>query len=614
MAEVSPMLSEHQAPEREEKKQTETYEPSPEERKLIKKVYKLLDKAKKHRAMYDKDWLDYYRMFRGRQWKESRPSYRHSEVVNLIFRSIQGTVPIQVDTRPRYDFIPQEPGDREVAEILSVVAEADWMKHNSGEELLEVVYDSNFYGTGISRTDGKPGAITYASADPFYTYPAPEARNTNKRCPYLVYAEPRDVGWIKRQHKDKAKYIKPDLTDLSKVVKAEDDIRFRSPADRNMVMEGTTPPDSANKDMALYIECFIGPEMCEDDFDEKEEPVKDHNGDPILDEAGAPKVEYVRMAKYPRGKKVTVCNNVLLAVEPGYDDGEIPFERYPNYVMPREFWGMSEVEQLAGPQRVFNKLVSFVLDVLTLTGNPIWLIPSTSGIDPDTLTNRPGLNVEFDGDTPPTRQEGAQLQPFVLQMIDRMQEWFDSLSGNRDVTQGVNPSGVTAASAIASLQEAAYTRLRQKARNLDFYLQTAGQHYKSRVFQFYSVPQIVRLTAQDGAAKYFRMRIEDTPRADGTTGKKLHVMPYSDDGKEDIAAAREYEIRGDFDVRVATGSSLPFAKAEKEEKLKALFQLGIIDEEEVLKGSDYPNYQAVLQRVAEKKQAAAQAEAQAQAG
>jgi hypothetical protein len=609
VAEAYGMLSEHEAAPKDDKpKETASYSPTPEERKAIQKVEKLLGKAKKHRAMYDKKWLEYYRMFRGRQWKEGRPSYRHSEVINLVFRTIQSLVPIQVDARPRFEFLPQEPADQEIGEILDTVAEADWIKRGWSEQLLEVIYDANIYGTGLSAVEGEPNRIDYKSMDPVYCYPDPEARDVNKEASFFVTAEPRDVHVIKRRYPELAKYLKADIESLMKSEKTSEETMFRSPADRNMVMEGSSPPDPANKDMALLKTLYLSPGACEDETEEEEREVKDAAGNPVIGPDGMPTVEWVQVAKYPHGRKIVTCNGVLLEDGPlPYDDQEFPFQRYPNYVLPREFWGMSEVEQLAGPQRIFNKMVSFALDVMTLMGNPIWMIPTTSGVDADNLVNRPGLNVEYDptptGDVP-TRIEGVGLQPFVLQLIDRMGEWFDSIAGSQDITRGVQPTGVTANSAINTLQEAAHTRIRQKSRNLDAYLQQVGQQYKSRVFQFYSAPQIVRLTGNEGAARYFRMHIEATPEGKRT----MKVTPFTDRGLEDPTEARQFEIQGDFDVRVVTGSSLPFAKAELESKMLNLFDRQIVDAEEVLKRTDYPNYQAVLQRVQAQAQAAAEAQ------
>jgi len=159
---------EHAPRQREVKKAS--YEPTPDERKTIKLVERLFERAKKHRRLYDQQWLEYYRFFRGKQWKEQRPSYRHSEVINFVFRSIQSLVPIQADARPRFEFLPEEPTDLELSNILNDTAEADWTKNNWAAEFYEVLLDSNLYGAGISETCYSPKLkkILYKSADPFY--------------------------------------------------------------------------------------------------------------------------------------------------------------------------------------------------------------------------------------------------------------------------------------------------------------------------------------------------------------------------------------------------------------------------------------------------------------
>ncbi len=605
------------------------YQPTDEEKKAIKLVEKLFTKAKKHRSQYDSRWIDFYHLFRGKQWKEVRPSYRHSEVINHIFKSIQSTVPIQVDARPRFEFLPEEPGDMELAEILNEAAEADWINKNWSEQLLEVIYDSNIYSTGLSKmmfdpnADMKRGDLKYESLDPMYCYPDPDARDVNKKCWFFSYAEPMDVRKIKRLYPDVKDFIKSDLSDMNQSAKTDvGSQRFRSPVDNQTILLETGGNDSISKDKALLITCWLSPEMCEDDFEE----IDKSTVDPDTGEA-IPLFE--QQARYPNGRKIVICNKVLCEDGPnGYDDAQIPYQRYANYILPREFWGISEVEQLEGPQKTFNKMVSFALDVMTLMGNPVWLNPSNSGVDGDNLTTRPGLVVDYDVDngSKPERIEGVGLQPFVLQMIDRMGQWFDSISGSQDVTRGVNPTGVTAASAITSLQEASQTRIRQKARNLDVYLQQVGQQWLSRTFQFRTAPQMYRLTGKDGVNKYFRMHVENyditQPHPEtgeaiptGETGKRVTVQPYGQNPETGQYSAnpedlRQYETRGKFDVRVTTGSSLPFAKAEKEQRLLNLFDRQIIDAEEVLKDSEFPNYQAVLLRMQQKAAAAAQSQAQ----
>ncbi len=614
------LLDEHAAPDRE--RPSTAYTPTAEETRAVALVERLFRKAKAHRSRYDKNWAKYYRLFRGKQWDTPRPSFRHSEIVNHIFKSIQSTVPIQMDARPRFEFLPEEPADFELSEILNQAAESDWTRNNWSLQLLEVLYDANFYGAGLSSLlhdpDGnyRAGKICYESADPMYFFPDPAAHDVNKKCGFAIYAEPLDVQTIKRRHPKHAQFIKADLRDMAASFRDMDQERRQSPNDNYAAHTVGADESETSRDKALYITCWITPDYLADDYDETQDP---NTG------------EFVQKAKWPKGRKIVICNKVVLEDgENPNDDAEIPYQRLLNYVLPREFWGISEVEQLEGPQKTFNKLLNFALDVLTLMGNPIWVVDTSADIDTDNLVNKPGLVVEKAPGSEVRREEGVQLQPYVLQLAEKMVEWFDSVSGSQEVSRGVQPTGITAASAITSLQEAAQTRLRQKSRNADYYLQDLGRQWLSRTFQYRSAPEMFRLTSKEGVQNYFRMHVEKYEKTEeqetldpvtgqmttlhvptGEMGQRMIVQPYGESGLADITQQKAYEIRGKFDVRVSTGSSLPFAKAEKEAKLLALFDRGIIDAEEVLKGTEFPNWEAVLHRVAMQKQQEAMMQAQA---
>jgi hypothetical protein len=215
--------------------------------------------------------------------------------------------------------------------------------------------------------------------------------------------------------------------------------------------------------------------------------------------------------------------------------------------------------------------------------------------------------VEKNPGTEVKRQEGTQLQPYVLQTLDRVKEYIDQIAGSQDITRGIPTGGVTAAAAIADLQNAAQTRLRQKSRNIDAYLQDLGRHYISRVMQFYTAPRTFNYTGDDGVTNYFRAHIED-----GENGNKVAVVQRFDEDGRPQSEFSKYELQGKLDVRVTTGTALASSKARLKEEQLALFDRGIIDREEFFKSTDYPNWESVLQRIQEQEQAVAQAEAQAQ--
>lgn len=617
MANEVAVLSEHEAPASDP--ENNRPQQSPAEKKLIKKVMKLLHEAKAHRERYDKDWLSNYKFFRGLQWEQERPEYRHSEVINLVFQTIQSVIPILTDSRPRFEFLPEEPGDLELSIILNQVAESDWRKHNWLNQVTEVLYDSHIYGTGMAEMGYEQphmdiGNITLESKDVFYCYPDPNATNVNIKSDYFIYAEPMDLRKIKKKWK-KGKYVVSDIDDTEPDKEDVNKLKFKSPTDNVVAFDQEKVLKDTHRKRALVITCYLK----DDSFDEEEKKRKVKKKNKDGEEVEVEEKSYVQRLKFPKGRKVVISNGILLEDrENPYDDGKFPYAKNVNYILPREFWGESELKQLKGPQMIFNKMVSFALDVLTLMGNPVWIVDTASGVDTDNIYNRPGEIIEKEPGSEVRREEGTQLQPYVLQLIDRMKVWFDELSGANDVTRGVKPAGVQAGIAITALQEAAQTRLRLKSRNLDDFLQDLGQMYISRVFQFYSAPRIIRLTNMDSANQYFRFSINQ----DEETGEKvatvqdISVMPDLDNEEAPAqvieSPERKFAVRGKFDVKVSTGSLLPFSKAEKESKLLNLYDRGIIDKEEVLKGIDFPNWEAILQRVQQQEQAAAQAEAQAQ--
>lgn len=606
-----PYLTEHQAPESVTSNNPSTYSPDAETKKTIKMVEKIYNKAKKARKSYDQNWLEFYKAFRGKQWKEVRPSYRHSEVINLVFQTIQSMIPILTDSRPKLEFLPTIPSQFQLADILSKVADNDWQHNNWLMTLCEILLDGHIYGTGFgycghdSKANHGLGNTLFESGDPFYCFPDPAARDINeRRCRSFVYAEPVDIGLVKKEYPDVAQYIKGDVIDLAQGNKTDlDQITFKSPVETRLTVEGSSNYDIQGREQAIKITLYLH----DDEMDETEEDDLNNDGTPILDDKGEPKKKYVQKLKYPNGRKIVVVSGVLCEDGPlEFEDGLFPYFKYTNYILPREFWGVGDVEPILGPQKTLNKLVSFTLDVMTLMGNPIWKVGSGANIDTDNLFNKPGLVVECDDVNQVQREEGVQLQSFIMQLIDRYQQEIKGISGQTDISQGATPGeSDMSGQAISLLQQAQQTRLRMKSRNIDAMLTQFGKMYLSRVFQFYTLPRIIRVTGNDGADQFFNFHVESQEQPDGSVKRVAHVQQHDPVTKQP-GEPQQIEIIGDFDVRVSTGSTLPFAKEQRANLSMQLFKLGVIDDEQLLKDMEYPNYEAVLQRLAEKKAAMAQ--------
>jgi hypothetical protein len=248
----------------------------------------------------------------------------------------------------------------------------------------------------------------------------------------------------------------------------------------------------------------------------------------------------------------------------------------------------------------------------------VWTVSTASGVEPESILNQPGLIIPHTPGNPPVRQPGMEVQGSLFATLDRITQYFDKISGINDVSRGaapLNSSGV----AIDSLREAAQTKLRLKARNIEAWLTHVGHQMQSRILQFYSIPRIVRITENENVPTYFKIAIDEKLDESGeaqAVATVQDIQPVQDQfGNETFTPTqtRQFEIKSNFDTRVSVGSSLPFRKAQREAKAQQLFQLGIYDEEDLLTDLEHPRKEQILEKINQRKEAAAQA-AQAQAG
>ena len=159
---------------------------------------------------------------------------------------------------------------------------------------------------------------------------------------------------------------------------------------------------------------------------------------------------------------------------------------------------------------------------------------------------------------------------------------------------------------------------------MDAALQNMGQLYLSRVLQFKTAPQVYRITNNQNVTKYFRFHVAPVmdeagnPVLDdkGDPQRVAHLVPYMENpetGQFAEGMPKQIPIKGSLDVKVATGSSLPFAKRERIEMANMAIKVGAIDPPAWLEAVDYPNWQVVLEQVKARQAEAAQMEMAAQA-
>lgn len=606
-----------------------------DDKDIVKKVNDLLSRAKKFRKRYDSDWHSNYEfVVNGKQWPLERPRWRFNECVNIAWSTIMTEIAIQTDARPKFEFLDQEPGDQSFVKILEEINSSNWEKYHWSQVVAAALFDCKLYHVAHSIVEWNDqmefglGDVDYRPLDPFYCYWDPLATDVNqgKRARWFIYAEPVPTSQLKIDYPDVKDKIKPDVNGINQ--------KKDWSSGPNTVYINFDPyspsrlPSSAagsgelygGEPMTVLLRCWLRDDTMEELCEEKAE---------VDPSTGEPKKEYLLKKKYPKGRYIEVANNTKL-FEAGfgcwvkdewveYEDDSIPVARLVNYSYAREYAGENEVTHLKGPQKIINYVWSYILDMFRVQANPVTIVADSGNVDEETITNEPGNIIRTADINAVQRLPGTPITGGSFDLLSTAEGLLDKIQGLQDVARGVEVPSIGSQIMLEGYLEASQTRPRMKNRNLDFYLQDCGSLVLKRMLQFYKQPRVFRMTNMEGYPQFIEFWVPDVEvvQSDGTTKTvkvaKMRTISTTEDGQAIPQSEAQVEVKGLPDVRVRSGSNLPYAKAQKQNNALQYFNAGLIDQEEALKTVDWPNYEQVMKRMQEVATQNAQAQAEAQA-
>lgn len=570
-------------------------------------VMSLFEKAKVARAKHDCNWQKWRDFYDGKQWGDSkRPSYKSSPNLNIVRSTVETVLPIMTDTSPGFDIVPQEPNDFAFADILSKTQQSWWSRHGMDHKIVEVIKEALITDVGILKVVWDDsynmglGDCVVTLVDINNIYVDPNAEDFDRKCNYVIERQYKSVNELKRLFPDMADKIQSSggTGDTSKSGNVNTtEITLVSPVDKKgSYNNAPSSSDNNNGDIEVF-ECWIKDDTLEDEQKEDGTVIKKY--------------------KYPRGKLVTIIPGqklVLQSVENPYMDGKWPYTRVVDNINSRSFYGTGEVEPLSEIQKLINKTSSVIFDYLNTMTNPVWIIDTQSGVDPDLLTNQVGLIISKQQGTEVRRESPPPLPPQVFELYSLLQSLADQQSGINDVTQGRKPTGITAAEALQTMQEAAQTRVRLKERNLQTSLAKLGSLVISRFLQYYTEPRMVRLVGEDYKGKYpkyieWYINTDDT--GNNSYISRSHIVTDTQNGPvisvSDWSTVPISSVSSDnFDILVVGGTSLPFLKQKRGDLALKLFNSQVIDREELLKALDWPRREEITRRMEQAAQQQAQ--------
>lgn len=250
---------------------------------------------------------------------------------------------------------------------------------------------------------------------------------------------------------------------------------------------------------------------------------------------------------------------------PEYQDGFYKHGKYP-YVFRKCFpvkdspCGFGYLDIMKYPQRDIDKLDQAIMKNTMMKAKPRWWVKKNADINKDAFADWNEEIVEVgSGDLgSAVQQMDVDTLPAIVEThleakIDELKE----ISGNRDFSQGSTASGVTAASAIAALQEAGSKLSRDI--NKAMYRGSREEYYLEieLIRQFYTEPRTFRI--DDGSGRYEYMDYSN-----------VNIAPQDITTPEGTRHKKSI-----FDLEVSAEKQSPFSRASQNETAKELYQLGL---------------------------------------
>ena len=254
-----------------------------------------------------------------------------------------------------------------------------------------------------------------------------------------------------------------------------------------------------------------------------------------------------------------------------YDHGEYPVVF--DVLFPEEGTpvGFGFIAIMKDPQMYIDKLSQAILENSMMAAKPRWFAKKAVGINEDEYLDwsKPIVHVEGDISEERLRPIDVPSVPgYVMNMLQMKIDELKETSSNRDVSNGSSSGGVTAAAAIAALQEAG----NKVSRDIisASYRSFAKECYLviELIRQFYDEERSFRITGDTGKYEYIQF---------SNAALKGQLIPPAYAGQELEPGYIPATRRPVFDIVIKPQKRSPYSKMAQNELAKEMYGMGFFN-------------------------------------
>lgn len=285
-------------------------------------------------------------------------------------------------------------------------------------------------------------------------------------------------------------------------------------------------------------------------------------------------------------------NDPEMAVTGLYDHGRYPYEFDPLFPIEGSPCGYGYVDICRNPQTEIDLMkTSFVKNAM-VGATPRYFKRADGGVNEEQFLDLSNPLVEVTGnlDEAALRQIGFNaLDSVYVNVLDRTIQELRETSGNTETSTGNVSSGVTAASAIAALQEASGKGSRDSTQAAYRVFGRIVELCIELIRQFYDMPRQFRIVGQYGMEQYISY-----------TNAGMQPQHQGNDFGQDMG----YRLPV-FDIKISAQKKSVYTKISQNELATQFFQMGFFNPQMTdqalmcLDLMDFDGKDQVMQKVAQ---------------
>jgi hypothetical protein len=521
-------------------------------REQVQAAYQTLLRYKEGKANLERKIIENEQWFKIRHWECMRDKAKQIQPASgWLFNAIANKHADAMDNFPSPNILPREEGDKAEAEMLTSIIPVILDQDDFEQTYDDVTYYKLKGGTGVygvfwdkSKLNGL-GDVTVKKIDLLNLFWESGITDIQKSR-NLFHVELADTDLLSEAYPQLAGKVGTSSIDVSKY-QYDDKV------------------DTTNK--SAVIDWYYK---------------KNVNGKTVL--------HYCKFV----GEEVLFAteNDPEYAERGWYDDGQYPFVFDSLFPIEGTPCGFGYIDVGKDTQRYIDRGNQAIMENMLANAKPRHFIRSDGAVNEDEYLNTNNPLVHVDGnlgsDSIMPIQTNTLSEIYVTILNNKIDELKET-TGNRDISTGGTTSGVTAASAIAAMQEAGskLSRADNKASYRAF--RKIVVMIIERIRQFYDLPRRFRIMGENGAARYIQY-------------SNAGIAPQNQGVEMGVDLGVRLPL---FDVEVTAQKQSPYSKMSQNELALQFFGAGFFNPQMAdqalacLDMMDFDRKQFIMQKISE---------------